>query len=191
MDDMVAPIPARPYRDRLPPEAEEWLHTGEINSSWYYLTKISPRELWDIHRDRIVREHVEREAGTRPRLWWRWEAKQMRQRLGGVGTPLHECSAQVPSFEFGIPRSWKKVKDWHLSRGVPISEADPPRYESEAAYLERLNLWLPGEKACVKRADWRPVEVRYRRYPNVSHVKHSVQTFPQWEVVLHRVSSLG
>jgi hypothetical protein len=145
----------------LPPEAEHWLRTGEV-SHWNYFTRISPREIWDLHCHRILHEHIELKPGTRPRLWWRWEAREMRQRLGGIGSPLSECSAHAPEFEYGIPARWKTSDDRHLRTGIPISATDPPIFESEAAYLERLNLFLPGEKAGVRRIDWRPVQVRVR-----------------------------
>jgi hypothetical protein len=177
---MTAPIPARPYRDRLPPEAEGWLHGGPV-TTWNYFSKISPREIWDLHCNRILHEHVESKPGTRPRLWWRWEAREMRQRLGGVGTPLHECSAHAAAYEYGVPTYWKTSDDRYLPTGIPISASDPPIFESEATYLERLNLSLPGEQAGIRRIDWRPVQVRVRRKPSADPLLPD-----EWLVELYR-----
>ena len=41
--------------------------------------------------------------------------------------------------------------------GVAIDADDPPMFESEASYLDRLGLFLPGEKKRLKKADWDPV----------------------------------
>jgi hypothetical protein len=68
-----------------------------------------------------------------------------RRRLGGTGTPLHECSAYIAPFEYGIPSAWRTHGDYFTS-GTPIDPADPPRYESESKYLLRLGLLLPGER---------------------------------------------
>jgi len=98
-----------------------------------------------------------------------------RKRLGGIGTPKHEYLAYVPSFDRGIPDRW--VSAWDVSyyngravniRGERIGEKyeeghfpydaidpdDPPVFESEAAYLKRLNLFMPGEEARLTEADF-------------------------------------
>jgi hypothetical protein len=43
-----------------------------------------------------------------------------------------------------------------LSGGVPVDPAFPPLYESEAAYLKRLGLLLPGEARHLRQADFEP-----------------------------------
>jgi hypothetical protein len=53
----------------------------------------------------------------------------------------------VPTFDFGIPRSW--FSQWeaeYYKKGVPVDPHDPPAFESEAAYLKRLGLLFPGER---------------------------------------------
>jgi hypothetical protein len=90
-----------------------------------------------------------------------------RQRLGGIGTPSYEVLAYVPNFNKGIPTSWVskfdeayyngRSKDVHGNpigteykegdfEGVAINESDPPRFESEASYLQRHGLLTPEEK---------------------------------------------
>jgi hypothetical protein len=92
-----------------------------------------------------VAHHVKRWPGTRPARWWEYSAPEPRRRLGGTGTPLHECSAYIAPFEYGIPSAWRTHGDYFTS-GTPIDPADPPRFESEAKYLLRLGLLLPGER---------------------------------------------
>jgi hypothetical protein len=162
--------PYRELRETLPAELEAWLHSGEV-SAYNYLHPIKPRRLWEIHRERIIREHIEREPGSRPRLWWRWEARES-QRLGGIGDPLSAVwPAYVAHYEYGVPAIWyrgevtPRFPHSLLHRpspqpGIPISADDPPVYESEAAYLERLNLFRAGERAGLRIGAFDPVEVR-------------------------------
>lgn len=116
-------------------------------------------ELWNLYRDVILAAHTKETAGTRPALWWHYDAPriptgtfkdchydgqlpQPRERLGGIGTPACECRAVKPSFSFGIPNVW-----------AGIDEDDPPVFESQAAYLKRHGLLLAGEE---RRADFEP-----------------------------------
>ena len=72
------------------------------------------------------------------------------KRLGGAGEPLiYERTSRDDPYTFGIPRTW------HFT-----DEADLPRFESEAAYLRRLNLLSPHEKNHIRRSDYLPVLVR-------------------------------
>jgi hypothetical protein len=84
----------------LPFGALRWLITDE-RSTWYYLTfqgsEHDPRAFWNRHRDAVVKHCAKRQLGHRPPLWWRFTAPEMRKRLGGIGTPLFECSAYSPN----------------------------------------------------------------------------------------------
>jgi hypothetical protein len=114
-------------------------------------------QLWNLHRDVILAEHVKESPGTRPELWWKYDAPrqptgtfpgawydgnlpQPRERLGGIGTPAYECRSVAPTFAYGIPDIW-----------VDMDEDDPPTFESQAAYLKRHGLLLAGEQ---RRADF-------------------------------------
>lgn len=97
---------------------------------------------------------------------------QPRQRLGGTGTPGYEVLGLVPHFDKGIPESWVsrfdeeyyngRAKDIHGNpietrykeghfKGKAIDPDDPPRYESEAAYLQRLGLLTPDEQKYLEK----------------------------------------
>jgi len=95
-----------------------------------------------------------------------------RKRLGGVGDPNFEHLNYGPNFSYGIPTGWVtefdtqyyngKARDVHGKiiptnykagnfKGVAIDPDDPPIYESEAAYLERLGLLTPTEKRYLEK----------------------------------------
>jgi hypothetical protein len=86
----------------------------------------------------------------------------------------------VPRHTRGIPNFW--VDAWEVEyyngrlslaeglrrgagapkgdfKGVPIDPDDPPLYESQAAYLERHGLFLPGERRRLRKADFEPEPV--------------------------------
>ena len=69
--------------------------------------------------------------GTRPWGWWQYDAPEPRRRITGQGEP-----AEGSPLAFGIPTRWRS-----------IDPDDPPRYETERAYLERLDLLTPADTA--------------------------------------------
>jgi hypothetical protein len=106
-------------------------------------------KLWNENRDVILTEYVKENPGTRPALWWRYDAPRLpvgtfpghyrdgqlpepRLRTGGIGTPVAATSA---AYGYGLPTAW-----------IDIDEDDPPTYESQAAYLKRHDLLLAGEE---------------------------------------------
>ena len=157
------------------------------------------REDWAAVGAAIVAAHIEAAPGTRPHGWWlfsapRWTGPyqgrvaginparlramaEPRQRLGGVGTPSHECLNIWPSFEKGLPTSWVdgwsvayyngRAVDIHGQRiGTEYSEGsftgvapdpwDPPRFESEAAYLRRHGLLTVAEQRRLRPRQFEP-----------------------------------
>ena len=69
-----------------------------------------------------------------------------------------------------MPRYWKLLTDDELYQklgielsGVPIDMDDPPTFESEAAYLRRNDLFVPGERTRLTRADYYPNAVKYHK----------------------------
>ena len=115
--------------------------------------------------------------GNFPGCYYDGKLPEPRHRLGGTGTPAHEVLANVPNYSFGIPTDWvsKWQADYYNGRrrdihgkpigaeyeeghfaGVAIDPEDPPRFESEASYLQRLGLLLPGEIARLNEDDFEP-----------------------------------
>jgi hypothetical protein len=120
-------------------------------------------ELWRTHHDAVLTEHVRDNPGTRPALWWLYDAPRLpigtfpgcyydgklpqpRKRTGGdTGAPAYEVRAVVPSFADGIPDAW-----------VGIDDDDPRTFESQASYLKRHGMLLADEE---KRSDFESEEV--------------------------------
>src|SRR5262249_31380832 len=142
---MTRPIPPRRLRPQLPIAAVRWILQGQ-RSAWFYLELNDPatqRLLWEQHRDRVGAHHIQRFPGSRRKMWWKLSAPGPRRRVGGIGTPLFECSSYAANFVFGVPTDWRTAGDG-FTRGTPLSEDDPPMFESEAAYLSRHDLLLRG-----------------------------------------------
>ncbi|HET7380967.1 MAG TPA: hypothetical protein VFJ59_00035, partial [Pseudolabrys sp.] len=92
-------------------------------------------QLWNIHHEVIIAEHVKENPGTRPALWWQYTAPRLplgtfkgwfidgklpqpRKRLGSTGTPAYEVTAVGPSFALGIPE---------ICTGVDESDHQPTK----------------------------------------------------------------
>lgn len=93
--------------------------------------KPSLSALWQRFRDEILTQWAEEQPGTRPSLWWRWDAPRLqagqlggraadhagprwpepRRRLGGIGTPNCEVLNYGPSFHLGVPTGWVSAYD--------------------------------------------------------------------------------
>ena len=97
--------------------------------------------------------------------WYLGLNAEPRRRLGGIGTPSHEVLNVWPHYAFGIPTSWVSPFDerYYNDRalyvsGRPIGTGyrdfaglapradDPPRFEAQAAYLERHGLLTAAER---------------------------------------------
>src|SRR5262245_43132117 len=125
-------------------------------------------ELWPSVRERILEDWIRERPGTRPSYWWLHDApdmavaelvdhgwdcasfapklKEPRLRVGGVEQTVWErFPAVVPVFVRGIPKDWDSV-----------DPTNPPRFESESAYLDRHGLLDPGERRRLSSADFEP-----------------------------------
>lgn len=103
--------------------------------------------------------------------------REPRRRLGGTGTPNFEVLNSAPWFWFGLPvmfvQPWMveyyngrardvngkpietKYRDGDFT-GRAIDPRNPPRFESQADYLERHGLLTRGERARLTPADFEP-----------------------------------
>jgi len=89
------------------------------------------RNFWNECRERVLGDWYKKHHGTRPFIWWEWEAPKepvkgwdyrhfdapQRQRLGGVGTPDYEVLAYAPHFSFGLPTGWVSKFDEEYYNG--------------------------------------------------------------------------
>jgi hypothetical protein len=173
--------------DDIPDDASDWERWElEANCVLGTCEKIVDR-LWEAFGEIIVQRWAEERPGTRPSLWWRYDAPrqplgtypgvffdgqlpQPRKRVGGIGTPLHEVSAYVPQYHLGIPVLWKfpepgpvgrqrKNQREFLPKARAVDPNKPPIYESQAAYLERHGLFLPGERERLTAKDFELVKL--------------------------------
>lgn len=105
--------------------------------------------VWEDVRERVTDDWIRKHPGTRPWAFWEYDAPRRdtgtgaffeplpepRRRIGGQGqTTWEKYPAVVPEYERGIPSSWAE-----------IDPDDPPRYESESAFLLRNDLLTPAE----------------------------------------------
>jgi hypothetical protein len=76
----------------------------------------------------------------------------------------------VPQFRFGVPLLRVTESDvapyGETFKGIAIDPDDPPTFESEAGYLQRHGLLLPGEKHLLKRSDFEPERVAFTPRPD-------------------------
>jgi hypothetical protein len=154
-------------REELSAEAEAWLRGDDHVVFAYFETTDDLAALWGEHGAAIVAEHVGEAPGTRPRRWWQYDAPEPRRRLGGVGTPSSERLANLPRYERGVPLDWiaQETIDTYVGLGIrldvpAVDPCDPPTFESEAAYLDRLGLLLPGERRRLRPNDFKPEACR-------------------------------
>lgn len=98
--------------------------------------------LWTAHRAWILEQWITARPGSRPFGWWKYEAPEPRRRLGGVGTLSND---RHPLLELGIPTHWQIARPASVDRRE-LDPSDPPRYESQAAYLDRLGLLSADER---------------------------------------------
>lgn len=125
-------------------------------SLWSREGRPSIRDLWRTYQADVLDAWRAEVPGQRPPLWWAHSApERLRRRLGGVGTLLADClPAYAPSApRYGVPTGWLHpdlaayYRDGDPAFTWPgVALADPPRFESEATYLERLGLLGKDER---------------------------------------------
>jgi hypothetical protein len=124
---------------QLHPLLDDWLRGGS-GGAMKFLTRVPLAQIWAENRDRIVAEHIEQCPGTRPARWWQHDAPEMRKRVGGTGVSLYQAAA------YGVPSYWE----------LPFDADNPPAFEAQAAYLDRLGLLVAGERRRIPRREFEP-----------------------------------
>jgi hypothetical protein len=170
-----APVPDVPrwYLERfLPfgegpgdPEAEaDPFETWLISSLALESSRVLAARVWGAHREQLLRWWIRARPGTRPWAWWALEAPPAdgeahrawpqcdpRQRAGGTGVAVRDrYPCYLDGGGWGLPVSWI---------AATLDPADPPRFESEPAYLRRHGLLLPPERRRLTAADFQPVSL--------------------------------
>ncbi len=104
------------------------------------------RQCWDANKQHLIDKDYsingihKREPGTRPHAWWMYSAPEPRRKIENgeywTAAPGHEEGWRK---YYGMDTVMHPADGWSEA-GYPLVE-----YETEADYLRRLNLLLPGE----------------------------------------------
>ncbi len=93
------------------------------------------RSAWSDNRETVMARHREKHGPhTRAWGWWKYDAPEPRWRLTGTSEP--------------VPSNWRE----RFRYGLP-QDADPDKYETEMAYLKRLNLLTEAQASAANAAD--------------------------------------
>ena len=128
---------------------------------------------WQLNKEVILGEWIRKRPCSRPWAFWDLDIKEIRRRVGGTGDLFNDWEDYEPyECHLGIPSAWVTVWDVQSYNGlaldihgkvipspwkdgdftrVAVDFDDPPCFESQAAYLDRLNLLTPTEKAYLKK----------------------------------------
>jgi hypothetical protein len=134
-------------------DSQIWAYRGDSTA---YRGTMSGSALWAARRDEVLTVWPEAHPGTRPSGWWRWDAPGLRQRIGGIGEPW-----QTRDTAYGLPLIWNVGHYLNLwaNPPPPLDLGNPPVFESQATYLERHGLLLPGERERLRDSDFRPERI--------------------------------
>ena len=96
--------------------------------------------IWRQIEDEALLDWIRVFPGRRPTAWWHFSAPTLRTVFGRFtpATGLHRCN------DVGVPY------------GAPVDSDDRPMLESEAGLLDRLGLFLSGERARVPAKAFEP-----------------------------------
>ena len=93
--------------------------------------------VWEAVRKEILSPFIKVNPCTRPYAFWAC-ATEPRKQVGGAGVAWR--LGMVADGE-GLPKYWE----------IHWQKKDPPVFESQAAYLKRLDLLTPTEKGYLKK----------------------------------------
>lgn len=143
-----------------------WPTEEQEDASWEIFALTGSKETvlsaWKDLREDLLPDWIRDHPGTRPWGWWKhdapkakapgvpaWHLDEMvepRQQVGGKGAPTcKKYPAILQYYTFGIPDGWEG-----------FNKADPPIFESEASYLKRFGLFLPGEEKRISADAYEP-----------------------------------
>lgn len=104
---------------------------------------------WEHLRSELLPEYIRNHPGQRPYSWWLYEAPERRQRVDGVQHPFDDRVRKKRIEEVAKHNPAFPVTAYELQFGIPrcVMPGDiGAEYESETAYLIRLNLLTPEER---------------------------------------------
>lgn len=95
------------------------------------------QQAWNDLRDDLLPEWIAEKPGTRPWAWWRFDAPEGRQRVDGKS---NQCSGNSDRLSKHYRLRWGQA-------AFPTSYN--ARYETETAYLDRLDLLTKEEREAL------------------------------------------
>lgn len=160
--------------DEEPPEDSDSWEAFELSyPTVHHQSKLA---LWLANRVPVLEAFIAKNPGRRPSWWWLFDPEcprvsaedieryewqgcywldytpDLRLRVGGVGDPRFLHLNYTPEFHRGVPCDWMTEEDVELYKvGVAMDPANPPAFESEAAYLKRHGLLTPVEERWLER----------------------------------------
>ena len=90
------------------------------------------RKVWRQLRPELLDRHIKKKPGTRPWAWWRWESTEPREQVSDGPEPI------------GPP-------DWFGKPSRYLGQPPENMFESEQAYLERLDLLTDDEREALRK----------------------------------------
>lgn len=116
----------------IPDDTPENAEARDAWITWEYFNNDDDKaQQWLEHGERALAVWIADYPGTRPDRWWRHAAPEPRRQVAGSGAPRGG------------------YRQWPARRGAPdivgTEASDPPVFETEREYLERLGLLMAGE----------------------------------------------
>lgn len=142
-----------------------------------FLLAASSREkqlaIWQLNQEVILNDWIKRKPCTRPWAFWELDVTEIRRRIGGTGDLFNDLEDYGPhECYYGIPSAWVTAWDVESYNGraldiygkvipspwkdgdftrVAVDPNDPPVFESEAVYLQRLGFLTPVERGFLEK----------------------------------------
>ena len=115
---------------------------------------------WRAVRGEVLPQWTKAHPGTRPHAWWRFDAAERRRRIDGPCHPFEnpERIARVDEIaaQPGTPPTYRNemyALHYGKPRSLMLRDDFEAVYESEAAYLDRLDLLTAAERGALADAD--------------------------------------
>jgi len=124
-------------------------YIAEVEHNYWFTTSVEWAALWRRHHAEILETWIRENPGTRPWGWWHWTAKEPRRVIRGAELVVSHQADVWWRDNFGIPA---------MLQARPRGRKFLPLVEAQAAYLKRLDLLTPDERAALDPEDFAPEE---------------------------------
>ncbi len=111
---------------------------------------------WKQFKDEVLTEWIRLKPGTRPLAWWQFAAPEARRlQLSGAGEIRLRAMDHDNNYRYhkGLPEAY-----WF---GDTLDAGDPLLFESQATYLARHDLFLPGEEFRLNDDAFEPERIKH------------------------------